>query len=187
MRHRILLITVFFCTFYSKAQLLKPSIETYLGANYYHGLKDYSPLIYPKGFTLLMGAEVYCHVGNYFAISIGAGVRNSPYDNNYFVNGTLRGNLINNYDTGFSFYIETGLEVCSIGDSYIPLFLGTSQKIGQNATFNFKTRLPVFFDINCLRIADHAEFGIELGFQFDLIRMRPPKRKPYTGNPFILK
>jgi len=170
----------------SDAQWFRASLEPYVGLHYYKSIRKVYEFEPYQGLEGRYGIKAYAHFGNRLSLTAGLGAMNGFGSGELFGQATLRCFVLKNYDTGFSFFAETGLEFGDWGDNGIPFYLGTQQRLGSGLSFNFRVRLPTFLDVKYFYDINHFKAGIELGLEFDLIKMRPPDPLTRNGNPFIL-
>lgn len=182
--NRLLVILVLFNSYLIQAQT-RSSVIFNAGVVHYHQVDKEAPDLNPRGMRATASIVGYRHFGNYFALGIGAGAKSSPSGGIPCFIGNARVTILRNTLTGFSSFLEGGIEICDYGDSYTPLFWGTRQVFCGGNALVFRVKLPSFFDTHYFRIADHYEWGIDLGLQFQISRL-VPKSVTRSGNPFIL-
>jgi len=183
---RFLILTYLLHTQLIHAQYLRSAIEGLAGANYYKstGLgypeKDY------QGVAFYYGGSAKLLIGNHLSLNVNAGVKLYPYySDDYFVGCSMQTFVYRDYQTGFSAFLQGGLELSDWGDITIPFYLGTTQYFAEQLCFNFRLRVPTFLDVVWLETAGHIESGIEVGLQYDF-RFNRQKEITRSGNPFIL-
>lgn len=171
--------------FASLGQFFLPTVEPMAGINYYNSIETHEYSEEYAGVSVYYGMRWGCFIGNRVLLSIGVGLKQYPYDLDYFMNSSIKGYVYRDYLTGFSVFCEIGGEVSEWGGLTLPFYLGTNQYITESVSFNFRVRLPTFLDVKYMETAGHVEIGMEAGIQFDLTGL---KRKKITriGNPFIL-
>ncbi len=170
----------------SDAQWFRASVEPHVGLHYYKSIRKVYEFDPYHGLEGRYGLKAYAHFGNHLSLSAGMGGMNGVGNGDLFAQATLRCFFFKNYQTGFSAFVESGLEFTDWGDDGIPFYLGTQQKLGNGIYLNFRMRLPTFMDVKYFYDLNHFKTGVELGLQFDLIKMRPPDPLTRNGNPFIL-
>jgi hypothetical protein len=168
------------------SQFFRASFEPYLGLNYYHSVRsnyEFEPF---HGVQTNLGLKVYTHFGNLFDLTAAFGFTNNPSDGEKFANVTAKYTFLRNYQTGFSCFAEAGLEISDYGEAGIPLYFGTSQKLAERVTFNFRVRIPTFLDVKYFYDVNQFKTGVEFGLQFAFPKFRKPEPLTVFGNPFIL-
>jgi hypothetical protein len=168
----------------SYSQFFLPSLEPLVGLNYYRSTRPTEDSKIYAGVSYYFGMRGSCYIGNRIMLSTAAGMKAYPYSSDYFINASVKAFVYRDYQTGFSVFCELGGEISDWGGLTLPFYLGTNQYFAESVSFNFKVRIPTFFDVKFLETVGHIELGMEAGLQFDL--NRKPKKITGTGNPFIL-
>lgn len=182
---RFTFILFVFFPFSSSSQFVIPAVEPILGINYYKSTVSYEDSQDYAGISFYYGLRAHCLIGNRITLSTGAGIKQYPYDLDYFITTSIKTYVFRNYQTGFSVFCELGGEISDWGGLTLPFYLGTNQYMGESVSFNFRFRIPTFLDVKYLETVGHVELGMEAGLQFDITKRRT-KKVTRSGNPFIL-